>query len=102
MWKGQKVGLLIGPLVETDEEVMVCVCNDKYVMAVREAFRACREVVAAKAGCTPQEANPLVASVMDLRNHAIFFLGDGYFPGTEGEASKDLSVSTAIPKDVFR
>ena len=90
------------PLVETDEEVMVCVCNDKYVMAVREAFRACREVVAAKAGCTSQEANPLVASVMDLRNHAIFFLGDGYFPGTEGEASKDLSVTAAIPKDVFR
>ena len=89
------------PLVETENELMVCVCHDKYGMGVKEAFRACREVVAARAGCTPEEAHSVVASVMDIQNHAIFFLGEGYPPGTEEKPSSDLSLSAVIPKDIF-
>ena len=89
------------PLVETAAEIMVCVTGDQYVPVVREAFRACRELVAARAGCTVQEANALVAFTMDLRNSAIYGLGDGYLPGTEGQPSKDLSVVGVIRKEVF-
>lgn len=89
------------PIVETEDEILICVSGDKYVTIVVEAFRACREVVAKRAGCTEKEANPIIASAMNLRNCAIYGLGDGYLPGTEGQPSKSLSVVAAISKDVF-
>ena len=89
------------PLIETSDEIMVCVTGSKYVDIVVEAFRASREMVAARAGCSEEEANPLVASAMNLRNCAIYGLGDGYLPGTEGQPSRDLSVLAVIAKDVF-
>lgn len=89
------------PLVETSDEIMVCVSGSKYVDIVVEAFRASREMVAARVGCSEKEANPLVASAMNLRNCAIYGLGDGYLPDTEGQPSRDLAVLAAISKDVF-
>jgi acetamidase/formamidase len=89
------------PLIETEDEIMVCVSGERYVPIVREAFLALREVVAARAGCSVEEANALVATAIDLRNCAIYGLGDGYLPGTEGQPSGDLAVVAAIPRDVF-
>ena len=89
------------PLIETEDEIMVFSSGEDYVQVVRQAFRACRQVVAHKAGCSIEEANNLVASVMDLRNCAIYGLRNGYIEGTEGEPSSDLAVVGAIPKYVF-
>jgi acetamidase/formamidase len=89
------------PLVETADEVMVCVSGSRYVEVVRQAYWSLREVVAARAGCTIDEANSLVAAAADLRNGAIYGLGDGYISGTAGQPSGDLAVMAAIPKRAF-
>ena len=49
------------PLIETEDEIMVFSSGEDYVQVVRQAFRACRQVVAHKAGCSIEEANNLVA-----------------------------------------
>ncbi|TAK22367.1 MAG: hypothetical protein EPO26_11755 [Chloroflexota bacterium] len=89
------------PLIETTDEIMVCASGDRYVDVVRQAFWSLREVVAARAGCTIAEANSIVAAAIDLRNCAIYGLGDGYISGTAGRPSGDLAVVAAIPKLAF-
>ena len=90
------------PLVETPDEIMVCVSGSRYVDVVRQAYWSLREVVAARAGCTIPEANSIVAAAVDLRNCAIYGLGDGYVSGTAGRPSGDLAVAAAIPKAAVR
>jgi acetamidase/formamidase len=90
------------PLVETPDEIMVCVSGSRYVDVVRQAYWSLREVIAARAGCTIPAANSIVASAIDLRNCAIYGLGDGYISGTAGRPSSDLAVVAAIPKEVAR
>lgn len=88
-------------MVETASEVMLVRTGSDYVQVVREAFRGCRELVQARTGCSVHMANALVASVMDLRNCAIYGLGHGYFEDRPDEPSRDLSVVGVLPKDVF-
>ena len=90
------------PLVETADEVMVCASGDRYVDIVRQAYWSLREVAAARAGCTIAEANSIVASAADLRNCAVYGLGDGYISGTAGQPSGDLAVVAALPKHALR
>ena len=89
------------PLIETADEIMVVRTGADYVQVVREAFRGCRDLVREKTGCSVEQANSLVASVMDLRNCAIYGLGNGYFEDRPDEPSRDLSVMGVLPKDVF-
>lgn len=89
------------PLVETADEIMVVRTGSDYVQVVREAFRGCRELVQEKTGCSKVLANAVVASVMDLRNSAIYGLGHGYFDFRPDEPSRDLSVLGVLPKAVF-
>jgi acetamidase/formamidase len=68
------------PLIETQDEIMLY-CSDlnlmraredqQYVDVVREAYRAMREVVAAKINGTISDANPIVATALDIRNCAL-------------------------------
>ena len=92
-----KEWLVDWPLIETQTELMVCVSGSLYRDVVIEAFRACRLVVADRAGSSIEEANALVASAMDVRNGAIYGL-EGY-PGSK--PGKLVSVTAVIPKDVF-
>ena len=89
------------PLIETADEVMLVRTGSNYVQVVRETFRGCRELVQEKTGCSVELANALVASVMNLRNCAIYGLGHGYFEDRPDEPSRDLSVVGVLPKDVF-
>jgi len=100
------------PLIETEDEIMLF-CSDtnylngtkdqRYVDVVREAYRAMRQVVAAKIGGTIEDANPIVAAALDIRNCAIYGLSD-YIQKDGKKASepdKDIGVVACLPKHVF-
>ena len=60
------------------------------------------EVVAARIGGTFEEANSVVSVAADLKNCALYGLGD--FIQDEGETDDDdddLAVVASLPKDVF-
>jgi acetamidase/formamidase len=99
------------PLIETDDEIMLF-CSDTnilhgtedqtYVDVVREAYRAMREVVAARVGGTIEEVNSIVATALDIRNCAIYGLGD-YIQkeGKTGGPDRDIAIVACLPKDIF-
>ena len=98
------------PLIETEEEVMVCssytstytdMPHQRYVDVVKQAYRSLLRVVSEKAGCSIEDANPLVASAISLRNCAIYGLGEGYIPQHVDHAPFDIAVVASIPKHVF-
>ena len=87
--------------------MVVCGCSDchpelpapRFVDLVRLAFRELRKVVAHRAGCSEQDANALVAAAADLRNCALYGLGEGYLPSTDDQPPFDLAVAAALPKE---
>ena len=93
------------PLIETADEIMVFASrledDWKYVDVVREAYRALREVVAAKICGSIEEANSIVATAVDLRNCAIYGLGEGYIPQHKNLPPFDIAVVACLPKEVF-
>jgi acetamidase/formamidase len=100
------------PLVETPGEVMVC-CSDtnvlegtdsqQYVDVVRRAYGEMRKVVAARLGCSIADANALVAAAMDVRNCAVYGLGN--FIQKEGKVAGapdgDIAVVGVMPKGML-
>ena len=99
------------PLIETEDEIMLF-CSDlnvlkgindqQYVDVVREAYRAMREVVAGRIGGTLEDANPIVAAALDIRNCALYGLGN--YIQKEGKADapdQDIAVVACLPKDIF-
>ena len=99
------------PLIETQDELMLF-CSDTtllrgnedqtYVDVVREAYRAMREVVAARIGGTIREANPIVATALDIRNCALYGLGDYVREGGKtGQPDRDIAIVACLPKEVF-
>jgi len=99
------------PLIETDTEIMLF-CSDlnvlngtsdqQYVDVVREAYWAMREVVAARIGGTIEAANPLVATALDIRNCAIYGLGN-YIQkeGKQIAPDQDIAIVACLPKEIF-
>ncbi len=97
------------PLVETADEIMVCVSRTagsadqpamQYVDAVREAYRALREVVAARADVPIDTANSIVASAIDIRNCALYGLR-GFVPNDTATRDNDIAVVGVLPKAIF-
>jgi amidase len=99
------------PLIETDDEIMVF-CSDTnvldgtteqgYVDVVREVYRAMREVVANRIGGTIEDANPIVATALDIRNCAIYGLGDYVQKeGKTGQPDQDIAIVGCLPKEIF-
>jgi acetamidase/formamidase len=100
------------PLIETEDEIMLF-CSDTnilsgtddqtYVDVVREAYWAMREVVAAKVGGTIEEVNSIVATALDVRNCAIYGLGN-YIQndGKIQQPDQDIAVVACLSKDIFR
>lgn len=98
------------PIIETEDEIMVFSSYTasyvhrpqlKYTDVVREAYRALREVVAAKIGGTIEQANSIVATAADLRNCALYGLGEGYIPQHKDTPPFDIAVVACLPKEVF-
>lgn len=98
------------PVIETDDEVMVFSSYTStyihqpqlgYPDVVREAYRGLRQLVAAKIGGTIEEANSIVATAIDLKNCALYGLGEGYIPQDKGKPPYDIAVVASLPKHVF-
>lgn len=99
------------PLIETENEIMLFYSDTNllrgkedqaYVDVVREAYRAVREVVAVRIGGTIQEANPIVATALDIRNCALYGLGDYVRDeGKTAQPDRDIAIVACLPKDVF-
>ena len=98
------------PLIETEDEIMVfCgwswLGDDhprwNYVDVVREAYAALRAVVSAKAHCSEEEANSLVATGANLRNCALYGLGEGLATKRSDALPDDIAVVACLPKDAF-
>ena len=101
------------PLIETAEEIMVFSSDIgvpgesrglAYVDIVRQAYWEMRQVVAERIGGSIAEANPIVAAALDIRNCALYGLGnfiqkDGK---TEGQPDRDIAVVGVLPKSIFR
>jgi acetamidase/formamidase len=106
----RSVGWLVDwPIIETADEIMVfCSHTDAfpgqpkrwYVDVVREAYAALRDVVAARIGGTIEDANPIVASAIDIRNCALYGL-QRFIPNDTRTQDGDIAVVAAISKDVF-
>lgn len=104
--------LIDWPLIETEDEIMLF-CSDTNILAgtenqtyvdiVREAYRAMREVVAAKVTGSIAEVNAIVATALDIRNCAVYGLGN-YIQkdGKTEQPDKDIAVLACLPKDIFR
>ena len=99
------------PLIETRNEIIVFTSYTStyirrptlaYVDVVREAYRALRDVVAHRIGGTIEDANSIVATAVDIRNCALYGLGD-YIQkeGKQGQPDYDIAVVACLPKDVF-
>jgi acetamidase/formamidase len=99
------------PLIETADEIMVFTSHTStyvrrpqlsYVDVVREAYKSLREVVAHRIDSTIEEANSIVATAADIRNCALYGLGD-YIQkeGKQGQADNEIAVVACLPKAVF-
>jgi acetamidase/formamidase len=100
------------PLIETQDEVMVF-CSDtnlldgttdqQFVDVVRLAYQEMRKIVAEKVGGPIDGANPVVAAALDIRNCALYGLGN--FVQKEGkqpdQVDRDVAVVGALPKSIF-
>jgi acetamidase/formamidase len=91
------------PLIETADEVMVLVStahtkagmDARYEEVAEAGYRALREVVAARMGCSEREADQIVATGVDIRNCAL--LGLGAAPADD-EPGWQTSVAAALRK----
>jgi acetamidase/formamidase len=91
------------PIIETSDEIMVFCSHTgtwRYVDVVREAYAALRRVVAARIGGTIEDANPIVASAVDVRNCALYGL-HGFVPHDMRVDDSDIAVVAVLSKDVF-
>ena len=98
------------PLIETSDEIMVCSSYTstyvsrpqlKYVDVVREAYRSLREVVAARSGRSIEDANSICATAADIRNCALYGLGEGYIPDDDARLPYDIALVAALPKSAL-
>lgn len=98
------------PVIETEDEFMVFISYTstyarrpvlKYVDLVKEGYREIRRLVADKAGISIEEANTIVATACDIKNCALYGLGDNYIPQDRGKAPYDIAIVASLPKNIF-
>lgn len=98
------------PVIETADEFMVFVSYTstyvrrpvlRYVDLVKEGYQEIRRLVAQRIGISVEEANTIVATACDIRNCAIYGLGENYIPQVRGKAPYDLAIVASLPKSIF-
>ncbi|MCU0522984.1 MAG: hypothetical protein MUF84_20145, partial [Anaerolineae bacterium] len=102
------------PVIETEDEVMVFAsvspvpvpdeCQDpQYVDVARQVYWEMRKPVADRIAGSISDANPIVAAALDVRNCALYGLGN--FIQKDGKQSnqpdRDIAVVGVLPKSVF-
>jgi acetamidase/formamidase len=101
--------LIDWPIIETSDEIMVFSSYSfayshrpklDYVDVVREAYRAMCSVVADRIGASLAEANTIVATVVDIRNCALYGLR-GFISPEKSPNVDDIAVVAVLRKDVF-
>ena len=108
----QSKGWLVDcPIIETDDEIMVFCSSmnllgethdQEYVDLVREAYCMMRDVVAARIGGTIADANAIVATALDIRNCALYGLGNLIqINGKAAQPDGDVAIVGVLPKRVF-
>jgi acetamidase/formamidase len=107
----RSVGWLVDwPIIETADEILVFSsftstyasgARLKYVDVVREAYRSLRNVVAARTGGSIEDANSICATAADIKNCALYGLGDGYIPADAERTPYDIAVVARLPKTAF-
>ena len=100
------------PLIETKEDIMIFSSdiyvpgeskNLQYVDIVRQAYSEMRKVVADRVACSIGDANSIVAAALDIRNCALYGLGN--FVQKDGkkltQLDNDIAVIGVLPKSIF-
>lgn len=64
--------------------------------------RRIRRLVAEKLGISPEEANTIVATACDIKNCALYGLGENYIPQDRGKEPYEIAIVAALPKSIFR
>lgn len=98
------------PVIETADEFMVFVSYTstyvrrpalRYVDLVKEAYQEIRRLVAQRMGISVEEANTIVATACDIKNCALYGLGENYIPQARGKAPYDIAIVASLPKSIF-
>lgn len=98
------------PVIETANEFMVFVSYTatyvrrpvlKYVDLVKEAYREIRRLVAEKLGISAEEANTIIATACDIKNCALYGLGENYIPQDRNRQPYDIAIVASLPKSIF-
>ena len=72
-----------------------------YVDLVKEGYREIRRLVAQRVGISVEEANTIVATACDIKNCAIYGLGENYIPQDRDKSPYDIAIVASLPKSVF-
>jgi acetamidase/formamidase len=98
------------PVIETPDELMVFVSYTatyarrpalKYVDLVKEAYKEIRRIVAEKLGISVEEANSIVSTACDIKNCALYGLGENYIPQDRDRQPYDMAIVASLPKSIF-
>jgi hypothetical protein len=73
----------------------------KYVDLVKEAYREIRRLVADKLGISVEEANTIIATACDIKNCALYGLGENYIPQDRNRQPYDIAIVASLPKSIF-
>jgi acetamidase/formamidase len=98
------------PVIETEDEFMVFVSYTStyarrpvlhYVDLVKAGYQEIRRLIAERVGITVEEANTIVATACDIKNCALYGLGENYIPRDQGKQPYDIAIVAALPKGIF-
>jgi acetamidase/formamidase len=98
------------PIIETPTEFMVVVSYTstyarrpvlKFVDLVKEAYGEMRRIIAARLNVPAEEANSIVATACDIKNCAIYGLGENYIPQQRTSPPYDMVIAACMPKSIF-
>jgi acetamidase/formamidase len=98
------------PVIETQDALMVFVSYTstyarrpalKYVDLVKLAYQEMRRVVAVKLNIPVEDANTIVATACDIKNCAIYGLGENYIPQDRERLPYDIAIVASLPKSIL-
>ena len=68
---------------------------------VKQAYQEIRRVVAVKLNIPVEDANTIVATACDIKNCALYGLGENYIPQDRERLPYDIAIVASLPKSIF-